>query len=79
MSHFPGDLRRPESGVVWCGVCVCVCVLLHIEVSLSNCMHISETLSFQFSFAAKSRLKDLLLQIDNQLCADCGAPDPKWA
>uniref|UniRef100_A0A0A0LY16 ADP-ribosylation factor GTPase-activating protein AGD12-like n=1 Tax=Cucumis sativus TaxID=3659 RepID=A0A0A0LY16_CUCSA len=41
MSHFPGDLRRPES--------------------------------------AKSRLKDLLLQIDNQLCADCGAPDPKWA
>uniref|UniRef100_A0A9I9CFJ9 ADP-ribosylation factor GTPase-activating protein AGD12-like n=1 Tax=Cucumis melo TaxID=3656 RepID=A0A9I9CFJ9_CUCME len=29
--------------------------------------------------SAKSRLKDLLLQIDNQLCADCGAPDPKWA
>ncbi|XP_038895936.1 ADP-ribosylation factor GTPase-activating protein AGD12-like [Benincasa hispida] len=28
---------------------------------------------------AKSRLKDLLLQKDNQLCADCGAPDPKWA
>ncbi|XP_023541161.1 ADP-ribosylation factor GTPase-activating protein AGD12-like isoform X1 [Cucurbita pepo subsp. pepo] len=29
--------------------------------------------------SAKSRLKDLLLQKDNQLCADCGAPDPKWA
>ncbi|KAG6583853.1 ADP-ribosylation factor GTPase-activating protein AGD12, partial [Cucurbita argyrosperma subsp. sororia] len=29
--------------------------------------------------SAKSRLKDLLLQKDNQACADCGAPDPKWA
>ncbi|VFQ98472.1 unnamed protein product [Cuscuta campestris] len=27
----------------------------------------------------KRRLKDLLLQSDNRVCADCGAPDPKWA
>ncbi|KAK9058023.1 hypothetical protein SSX86_022863 [Deinandra increscens subsp. villosa] len=25
------------------------------------------------------RLKELLKQRDNQTCADCGAPDPKWA
>ncbi|KAI3697554.1 hypothetical protein L6452_30647 [Arctium lappa] len=25
------------------------------------------------------RLKDLLQQRDNRTCADCGAPDPKWA
>lgn len=25
------------------------------------------------------RLKKLLLQTDNHVCADCGAPDPKWA
>lgn len=25
------------------------------------------------------RLKNLLQQRDNQTCADCGAPDPKWA
>ncbi|XP_077221034.1 ADP-ribosylation factor GTPase-activating protein AGD12-like [Tasmannia lanceolata] len=25
------------------------------------------------------RLKELLLQSDNRICADCGAPDPKWA
>ncbi|KAH6790159.1 Calcium-dependent ARF-type GTPase activating protein family [Perilla frutescens var. frutescens] len=25
------------------------------------------------------RLKDLLAQRDNRVCADCGAPDPKWA
>ncbi|KAF9620710.1 hypothetical protein IFM89_014010, partial [Coptis chinensis] len=25
------------------------------------------------------RLKELLLQSDNRVCADCGAPDPKWA
>ncbi|XP_031499835.1 ADP-ribosylation factor GTPase-activating protein AGD12-like [Nymphaea colorata] len=25
------------------------------------------------------RLKDFLLKKDNQLCADCGAPEPKWA
>lgn len=27
----------------------------------------------------KRRLKDLLIQKDNRFCADCGAPDPKWA
>ncbi|KAJ7969120.1 ADP-ribosylation factor GTPase-activating protein AGD12 [Quillaja saponaria] len=27
----------------------------------------------------KKRLKDLLLQKDNRFCADCNAPDPKWA
>ncbi|KAL3576529.1 hypothetical protein D5086_021812 [Populus alba] len=29
--------------------------------------------------SGKRRLKDLLLQSDNRFCADCGAPDPKWA
>lgn len=29
--------------------------------------------------SSKRRLKDLLLQSDNRVCADCGAPDPKWA
>lgn len=30
-------------------------------------------------FPGKKRLKDLLLQNDNRFCADCAAPDPKWA
>ncbi|KAK9706948.1 hypothetical protein RND81_07G163200 [Saponaria officinalis] len=29
--------------------------------------------------SGKRRLKDLLRQKDNRCCADCGAPDPKWA
>ncbi|KAL3851530.1 hypothetical protein ACJIZ3_013412 [Penstemon smallii] len=29
--------------------------------------------------SGKRRLKDLLVQRDNRECADCGAPDPKWA
>lgn len=29
--------------------------------------------------SGKRRLKELLLQRDNCVCADCGAPDPKWA
>ncbi|KAH9627399.1 hypothetical protein KSS87_001238 [Heliosperma pusillum] len=29
--------------------------------------------------SGKRRLKDLLRQQDNRCCADCGAPDPKWA
>ncbi|CAA2934511.1 ADP-ribosylation factor GTPase-activating AGD12-like [Olea europaea subsp. europaea] len=29
--------------------------------------------------SGKRRLKDLLVQRDNHFCADCGAPDPKWA
>ncbi|GKC02744.1 ADP-ribosylation factor GTPase-activating protein AGD12-like protein [Tanacetum coccineum] len=29
--------------------------------------------------SGKKKLKDLLHQSDNRTCADCGAPDPKWA
>ncbi|CAL5346422.1 unnamed protein product [Camellia sinensis] len=29
--------------------------------------------------SGRRRLKDLLVQSDNRSCADCGAPDPKWA
>jgi stromal membrane-associated protein len=29
--------------------------------------------------SSKRKLKDLLLQSDNRTCADCAAPDPKWA
>ncbi|XVF23104.1 hypothetical protein REPUB_Repub13aG0009000 [Reevesia pubescens] len=29
--------------------------------------------------SANGRLKSLLNQTDNRICADCGAPDPKWA
>ncbi|KAK3188689.1 hypothetical protein Dsin_028250 [Dipteronia sinensis] len=29
--------------------------------------------------SGKRKLKDLLSQSDNRCCADCGAPDPKWA
>ncbi|CAI9788014.1 unnamed protein product [Fraxinus pennsylvanica] len=29
--------------------------------------------------SGQRRLKDLLIQRDNRVCADCGAPDPKWA
>lgn len=36
-------------------------------------------LILRISFTGKRRLKDLLLQKDNRFCADCAAPDPKWA
>lgn len=36
-------------------------------------------LMYTFPFPGKRRLKDLLLKKDNRFCADCGAPDPKWA
>ncbi|KAI4306327.1 hypothetical protein L6164_029614 [Bauhinia variegata] len=29
--------------------------------------------------SGKRRIRDLLLQSDNRFCADCNAPDPKWA
>ncbi|KAM7524827.1 hypothetical protein LguiA_014729 [Lonicera macranthoides] len=29
--------------------------------------------------SGKRRLKDLLMQKDNRVCADCRSPDPKWA
>ncbi|CAF2130559.1 unnamed protein product [Brassica rapa] len=29
--------------------------------------------------SGKRRIRELLTQSDNRFCADCGAPDPKWA
>nr|GMD04199.1 ADP-ribosylation factor GTPase-activating protein AGD12-like [Ipomoea batatas] len=29
--------------------------------------------------SSNRRLRDLMLQRENRVCADCGAPDPKWA
>ncbi|RID78314.1 hypothetical protein BRARA_A01157 [Brassica rapa] len=29
--------------------------------------------------SGKRRIRDLLTQSDNRICADCGAPDPNWA
>ncbi|CAI0545559.1 unnamed protein product, partial [Linum tenue] len=31
------------------------------------------------AFEARRKLRDLQQQTDNRVCADCGAPDPKWA
>ncbi|XP_038691003.1 ADP-ribosylation factor GTPase-activating protein AGD12-like isoform X2 [Tripterygium wilfordii] len=39
----------------------------------------SHSLDLGRAASGKRRLKDLLLQSDNRKCADCGAPDPKWA
>lgn len=39
----------------------------------------NKSLDFGKPASGKKRLKDLLLQKDNRYCADCGAPDPKWA
>jgi len=37
-------------------------------------------LNFIFAFAAMmTKLKDLLHRSENRICADCSAPDPKWA
>ncbi|CAN8231181.1 unnamed protein product [Cochlearia groenlandica] len=35
--------------------------------------------SFGKPSSGKRRIRDLLTQSDNRVCADCGAPDPKWA
>jgi len=31
------------------------------------------------SFTGRKKLRDLLLKKENRCCADCNAPDPKWA
>ncbi|RDX66719.1 ADP-ribosylation factor GTPase-activating protein AGD12, partial [Mucuna pruriens] len=45
----------------------------------SNPFKANLVLLISMSLTGKRRLKDLLLQKDNQFCADCNAPDPKWA
>lgn len=34
---------------------------------------------FNYVIGKTRKLKDLILKSDNRICADCGAPDPKWA
>ncbi|KAM7259388.1 hypothetical protein ACFE04_015129 [Oxalis oulophora] len=36
-------------------------------------------MSLRRPVSSKRKLKDLLLKADNRTCADCSAPDPKWA
>ncbi|RWR85819.1 C2 calcium-dependent membrane targeting [Cinnamomum micranthum f. kanehirae] len=50
-----------------------------------NCQFVRERMSNRQSEFPKPspgnlrRLKELLDKSDNHTCADCGAPDPKWA
>ncbi|CAN1324995.1 ADP-ribosylation factor GTPase-activating protein AGD12 [Linum perenne] len=37
------------------------------------------TVVYIFILTARRKLRDMLQQSDNRNCADCGAPDPKWA
>ncbi|KAL1328864.1 hypothetical protein HN51_060932 [Arachis hypogaea] len=39
----------------------------------------NKPLEFGRPVTSKRKFKDLLLQKDNQFCADCNAPQPKWA
>eukprot|EP00249_Psilotum_nudum_P007515 c20617_g1_i3 orf=1017-1616(-) len=39
----------------------------------------AEEYESQTSSEQMTTLRELLAQPDNQFCADCGAPDPKWA
>ncbi|XP_020975759.1 ADP-ribosylation factor GTPase-activating protein AGD12 isoform X2 [Arachis ipaensis] len=39
----------------------------------------NKPLEFGRPVKSKRKFKDLLLQKDNQFCADCNAPQPKWA
>ncbi|KAJ6292872.1 hypothetical protein OIU78_024945 [Salix suchowensis] len=63
--HFPKLHCLVETGFVGCFL-----VIIEAMSRFSELKHAS---------SGKRRLKDLLLQSDNRFCADCGAPDPKWA
>lgn len=41
-------------------------------------MH-KKAVNFNSLAGSGKQLKDLMLRTDNRICADCGAPDPKWA
>uniref|UniRef100_A0A1D1XXA1 ADP-ribosylation factor GTPase-activating protein AGD12 n=1 Tax=Anthurium amnicola TaxID=1678845 RepID=A0A1D1XXA1_9ARAE len=42
-------------------------------------MFFSQETNFFLLLTVNKRLKELLQRSGNRLCADCGAPDPKWA
>ncbi|KAE8664568.1 ADP-ribosylation factor GTPase-activating protein AGD12 [Hibiscus syriacus] len=54
-------------------------VAAHMLANLASSS--SSTVRFQFDYplSHNRRLRNLLNQSDNRICADCSAPDPKWA
>ncbi|KAG8365666.1 hypothetical protein BUALT_Bualt18G0130100 [Buddleja alternifolia] len=52
--------------------------LFHHRGFIVKCQLLHSALVPEFC-TGKRRLKDLLLQRDNRKCADCSAPEPKWA
>ncbi|CAN7031937.1 unnamed protein product, partial [Brassica rapa subsp. trilocularis] len=44
-----------------------------------GCYLSTRAMSHSAASSGKRRIRDLLTQSDNRVCADCGAPDPKWA
>ncbi|CAN6818620.1 unnamed protein product [Brassica oleracea] len=44
-----------------------------------GCYLSRRAMSHSAASSGKRRIRDLLTQSDNRVCADCGAPDPKWA
>jgi hypothetical protein len=62
------------------GVHLLVCSLVLTDKILPVEKVLHDEFIFHFSHAAKmAKLKELLHRSENRICADCSAPDPKWA
>ncbi|KAG5389603.1 hypothetical protein IGI04_031144 [Brassica rapa subsp. trilocularis] len=56
-----------------------VSVVRGTQTLFDGCYLSTRGMSHSAASSGKRRIRDLLTQSDNRVCADCGAPDPKWA
>ncbi|KAL0679488.1 hypothetical protein Bca4012_007469 [Brassica carinata] len=56
-----------------------VSIVRRTQTLFDGCYLSRRAMSHSAASSGKRRIRDLLTQSDNRVCADCGAPDPKWA
>ncbi|KAG6756332.1 hypothetical protein POTOM_039759 [Populus tomentosa] len=74
--------KKNYDSLVETGFVGCSFVIIEAMSRFSELKHAASGFCIELHFffwKGKRRIKDLLLQSDNRFCADCGAPDPKWA
>ncbi|KAF2581124.1 hypothetical protein F2Q68_00006315 [Brassica cretica] len=75
IKSFPSLVGAATSAVLL----LYVLFLVEGKTLFDGCYLSRRAMSHSAASSGKRRIRDLLTQSDNRVCADCGAPDPKWA
>ncbi|WZZ25108.1 hypothetical protein YC2023_008509 [Brassica napus] len=82
IKSFPSSVGAATSALLFhggIGAVLLLYVLFWVKASSQNRAMSYSAAGQGKNSSGKRRISDLLTQSDNRVCADCSAPDPKWA